>query len=65
MIIALKEMQIHKRKHNIDLEQGCQTHFPQGPHQPRSCLQGAKIILGLFKCNYSSTVKELKLHSAL
>ena len=47
------------------LEQGWQTHFHQAPHQPRSCLQRAEIILGLYKCNYSLTVKELKLHSAL
>ena len=39
------------------LVQGCQTHFHQGPHQPRSCLQGAKctLILGLCKRNYSLT----------
>ena len=24
------------------LEQGCQTHFHQGPHQPRGCLQRAE-----------------------
>ena len=47
------------------LEQGCQTHFYPGPHQPQDCLQRAEIILGLYKCNYSLTVKELKLHSAL
>ena len=45
------------------LEQGCQTYFPQGPHRPRCCFQRAEIILGLYKCNYSLTVKELKLHS--
>ena len=28
-------------------------------------LQRAEIILGLYKCNYSLTVEELKLHSAL
>ena len=39
--------------------------FSWGPHQPRSCLQRAEIILGLYKCNYSLTVKELKLRSAL
>ena len=34
------------------LEQGCQTHFHQGPHQPRGCLQRAE-------CNFNSfTVKE-------
>ena len=27
--------------------------------------KGPKVILGLYKCNYSLTVKELKLHSAL
>ena len=47
------------------LEQGCQTHFHQGPHQPHGCLQRSKIILGLYKCNYSLTVKELKWHSVL
>ena len=45
-----------------NLRQGCQTHFHQGPHQLHGCLQRAKIILGLYKCNYSLTVKELKLH---
>ena len=49
----------------VAVKQGCQTHFHQGPHQPRGCLQRAEIILGLCKCNYSLTVKELKLHSAL
>ena len=47
------------------LGQGCQTHFYWGPHLPRGCLQRVEIILGLYKCNYSLTVKELKLHSAL
>ena len=42
-----------------------QTHFQQGPHEPCGCLQKAEIILGLCKCNFSLTVKELKLHSAL
>ena len=46
------------------LDQGCQMHFHQGPHQPCGCLQRAEIILGLYKCNYSLAVKELKLHSA-
>ena len=45
------------------LNQGCQSHFHQEPHQPHSCLQRAKVILGLYKCNYSLTVKELKLLS--
>ena len=47
------------------LYQGCQTHFHRGPHQPRSYLQRAEIILEQYKCNYSLTVKELKLHLAL
>ena len=47
------------------LMQGCQAHFHRGPHQPRDCLQRVEIILGLYECNYSLTVKELKLHSAL
>ena len=46
-------------------EQRCQTHLHRGPRQPRGCLQRAEIIFGLYKCNYSLTVKELKLHSAL
>ena len=49
----------------LPVGQGCQTHCYRGPHQPRSCLQRAEIILGLYKYNYSLTVKELKLHSAL
>ena len=47
------------------VDQGCQTHFHWEPHQPHGGLQRAKIILGLYKCNYSLTVKEFKLHSAL
>ena len=47
------------------LSQRCQTHFHQGPHQSHSCLQRTEIILGLYKHNYSLTVKELKLHLAL
>ena len=43
-----------------NLQQGCQTH--QGPHQPCSCPQRTEIILELYKCNYSLTVKDLKLH---
>ena len=50
---------------DISHAMGCQTHFHRGPHQPRGCLQRVKIILGLHKCNYFLTVKELKLHSAL
>ena len=49
----------------VPLEQGSQAHFHWGPHQPCGGLQRAKIILGLYKCNYSLTVKELKLHPAL
>ena len=41
---------------------GVSNSFPPGPHQPRSCLQRAKIILGLHTCNYSLTVQELKLY---
>ena len=48
----------------VVLEQGCETHFHWGPHQPHDCLQRAEIILGQYKCNYL-TVKELKLHSSL
>ena len=47
----------------ISYYQDRQTHFHGGPHQPQGCLQRAKLILGLYKCNYSLTVKELKLHS--
>ena len=43
------------------LKQGCQTYFHRGPHQPHGCLQRVEITLGLYKCNYSLTVKELKL----
>ena len=46
-------------------DQGCQTHFHWEPHQPRGCLQRAEIIVGLYKCNCSLTVTELKLHLAL
>ena len=41
-----------------ELDQGCQTHFHWGPHQPRSCFKGPNIILGLYKCNYFLTVKQ-------
>ena len=44
------------------LEQGCQTHLHWGPHQPHGFLQRAEIMLGLYNCNYSLTVKEFKLH---
>ena len=54
------ETEAWKVKH--PLKQGCQTHFHWGPHQPHGCLQKAKIILGLYKYNYSLIVKELKLH---
>ena len=40
------------------------THFHRGPHQPHGCLQRAEMILGLCKCDYSLTVKELRLHCA-
>ena len=51
--------------HTVLLAQGCQSHFHRGPHQPHGCLQRAEIIVGLYKCNYSLTVKDLKSHSAL
>ena len=47
------------------LEQGCQTHLHWGPHQPHGFLQRAEIMLGLYNCNYSLTVEELQLYSAL
>ena len=59
----LEQEQSHRNGDHI--EQGCQTHFHRGPHQPRSCLQRAEVILGLYKCNCSLTVEELKLYSAL
>ena len=66
---AIDKIQVLKEPANKaeaqNLIQGCQTHFYWGPHQPHSCLQRAKIILGLYKCNYSLTVMELKLHSAI
>ena len=37
--------------------QGCQTHFHEGPHPPRGCLQRAKYNLVLYKCSCSLTVK--------
>ena len=49
----------------IYLKQGCPINFHWGPHQPCSCLQRAEVILGLYKCNCSLTVEELKLYSAL
>ena len=53
------------QKKKICLEQGCQTHFHRESHQPRGWLQRAEIILGLYKCNFSLTVKESKFHLAL
>ena len=44
---------------------GVSNSFSLGPCQPRSYRQRAEIILGLYKSNYSSAAKELKLHSAL
>ena len=64
MLVSLNVTQLH-RSFAFNLEQGCQTQFCQGPHQPCGCLQRAEIILGLCKCNYSLTVMELKLHLAL
>ena len=43
----------------------CQTHFHWRPYQSHGWLQKAEVILRLYKCNYSLTIKELKLHSAL
>ena len=65
ILIPPREEQRHKEMEAKTLRQGCQTHFHWGPHQPRNCLQRAEIILELYKCNYSLTIKELKLHSAL
>ena len=43
---------VPRKGHGHALEQGCQTHFHPGPHQPRGCPQRAK-------CNFNSlTVKE-------
>ena len=38
---------------------GVSNSFSGGPNQLSGCLQRAEIILGLYKCNYSLTVKEL------
>ena len=61
----LKGNYIITGKRKKDLEQGCQTHLHRGPHQLCGCLQRSDTILGLYKCSYSLTVKEWKLHSAL
>ena len=39
------------------LSQRCQTHSHQGPHQPQVAFRGPSVILGLYKRNYSLTVK--------
>ena len=41
----------------LSLSQGCQTDFHGGPHQPHGAFKGPNVILGLYKCNYSLTVK--------
>ena len=51
-----------RRVNTPPYRQGSQTDVHQGPRQPHGCLHRAKIILGLYECNYSLTVKELKLH---
>ena len=38
-------------------EQGCRTHFHRGPRQPHVAFKGPNVILGLYTCNYSLTVK--------
>ena len=51
---------VHQESQNVTLfgirvivDQGCQTHFHQEPHQPRGCLQRAEIVLGLYKCSWN------------
>ena len=41
----------------VSLKQGYQSNFQRGPHQLRGCLQRTEIILGLYKCNYSLTLR--------
>ena len=45
------------------LRQGRQTHFYRGHFSLTVAFKGLNVILGLYECNYSLTVKELKLHS--
>ena len=47
------------------VEQGCQTHFHQGPHQPHSCLQRAECNFNSLKLRSSYIYTVLKLCSAL
>ena len=39
------------------LSQGCQTHFHQSHISLEVALKGPNVILGLYKCNYSLTLK--------
>ena len=46
-----------RETHSNALYQGCQTHFHGGPYQPCVAFKRLNVILGLYKCNYSLTVK--------
>ena len=39
------------------LQQGCHTHFHGGHISLTVAFKGPNVILGLYKCNYSLTVK--------
>ena len=54
---------MHESGTCLSYKSGASNSFSLRPHQPHVCLQRAEIILGLYKCNYSLTVKQLKLHS--
>ena len=42
----------------VHLHQGCQTHFHWGHISLTVAFKGPNVILGLYKCNYSLTVKQ-------
>ena len=49
----------------VNSKAGVSNSFSLGATSASQLPSRAEIILGLYKCNYSLTVKELKLHSTL
>ena len=41
----------------VSCKQGCQTHVHLGPLSLKVAFKGLNVILGLYKCNYSLTLK--------
>ena len=52
----LQQFQVY-REHEHKLFQGCQTHFHRGHIRLADAFKGLNIILGLYNCNRSLTIK--------